>query len=105
MDNHGDWDDKKLDDTLTMVEGHLDSHYEKLNGIVGFTFHEKLKETITSIIVKTNQSVELRNEITLRKLKSSFEQLSFRSKMSVYLIKPKMWIKELFKGLNDEKIS
>ena len=23
----------------------------------------------------------------------------------IYLIKPKMWIKELFKGLNDEKIS
>ena len=76
MDNDLSYkDDNDLQDTIVMVEEHIDEHFNTLGNIVGLEITEELIDCIQSIIRKTNQHTELIYERNKRQLQKSYDKL------------------------------
>ena len=64
--------DEKLDETIEMVDGHLENIFDEIGKILGFNINTEMNELILGLINKTNQKLELNEEKNIRLLQRSF---------------------------------
>tara|TARA_R110000744_G_scaffold33645_7_gene78975 strand:+ start:822 stop:1160 length:339 start_codon:yes stop_codon:yes gene_type:complete len=102
MSNNSSFTEQDLQRQLGIVKGHIKHSVNNISKITNTNINQDLVKELETFIIKTTQKMEIENEISLRMLKGSFKKLSFRNKMGVYLIKPKRWLKKIFRGDNEK---
>jgi hypothetical protein len=95
--DYRDWNDNKVQENLDRIEGDISSSLGILSKLTKVDIGGEIQDEMETFVIKTIMKIDLKNEQSYRKLKRSFDKLSLKHRISIWLIEPKRWLRKIFR--------
>ena len=95
--DYRDWSDDKVQETLDIVEGHINNSLKGISKITKVHINDDIQNKMETFVIKTIMKRDLKYEQSYRMLKMGFDNMSLKNKISVWLIETKRWLRKILR--------